>query len=137
MPGAGDLRKSNDAGFARQLAGMRPGGELAVGTLDARRDLLDVRDVVRAYRFLANQGESGTAYNVCSGHAVAIREALELLLAEIAHPVSVRVDPDRMRPVDIPLLMGNPARIRSLGWAPAIPLRETLRDLIQAQRADD
>jgi GDP-4-dehydro-6-deoxy-D-mannose reductase len=121
------------ASFARQLAGSE-GETLRVGNLDARRDLLDVRDVVRAYRRLAEHGEAGTAYNVCAGRAVSIREALEVLVASTGRPVKVAIDPARVRPVDIPLLMGSPERIRELGWEPEIPLARTLADLLEAQR---
>jgi GDP-4-dehydro-6-deoxy-D-mannose reductase len=120
--------------FARQLAGRPEGEPLRVGNLDARRDLLDVRDVVRAYRHLARRGDAGTAYNVCSGRAVSMREALSLLIALDGREAPVTVDPDRVRPVDVPLLLGDPSRIRALGWTPEIPLERTLGDLLEAQR---
>lgn len=120
--------------FAKQLGCMDAGGELRVGNLDARRDLLDVRDVVRAYRALAERGQAGEAYNVCSGQAVSIREALEMLIAIAGRPVTVRTDPERVRPLDVPLLLGDAARVRALGWAPEIPLEATLRDLLESQR---
>jgi GDP-4-dehydro-6-deoxy-D-mannose reductase len=117
--------------FARQLA--RGATSLQVGNLQARRDLLDVRDVVRAYRCLADRGQGGQVYNVCSGRAVSMRDALDLLVSIAGRPVPVCVDPERVRPVDVPLLQGDPSRIRSLGWSADIPLATTLADLLAAQ----
>jgi GDP-4-dehydro-6-deoxy-D-mannose reductase len=120
--------------FATQLAAIAAGSEpvLLVGNLDAKRDFLDVRDVVAAYVALAQRGESGEVYNVCSGTAASMREILAELI-RIAHvPVEVREDPSRMRPADVPLLYGDNAKLRAhTGWAPQIPLRRTLQDVFQ------
>ena len=124
--------------FARQLAAIAAGAEpvLHVGNLKALRDFLDVRDVVSAYISLAERGEAGTCYNVCSGIAVEIEEVLRLLIG-IAHvPVSVREDPARMRPSDVPLSYGDNARLRgATGWAPRFSLSESLRDVFADARA--
>jgi GDP-4-dehydro-6-deoxy-D-mannose reductase len=124
------------AGMAAQLA--RASIEktpLLVGNLEAERDFLDVRDVVAAYLALAKSGERGEVYNVCSGSAVKIRDVLGELI-RIAHvPVEVREDPARMRPLDTPLFVGDPAKIRAqTGWEPAIALRQSLRDVYDAAR---
>ena len=123
--------------FASQLAAIANGGEpvLYVGNLEAKRDFLDVRDVVAAYVALAHRGQSGEIYNVCSGAAASMREILAELI-RIAHvPVEVREDPARMRPVDIPLNYGDNSKLRKdTGWSPQIPLRRTLQDVFrQAQ----
>ena len=123
--------------FANQLAAIARGGEpvMHVGNLDARRDFLDVRDVVDAYVAIAERGESGEAYNVASGSAVSIREILGELI-RIAHvPVEVRDDPARMRPSDVPIVYGSSEKLRErTGWAPQIPLRRSLQDVYaQAQ----
>lgn len=118
--------------FASQLAKIAAGGDpvLLVGNLAAKRDFLDVRDVVRAYALLAERGEPGEIYNVCSGTAIAMREVLSELI-RIAHvPVEVREDPTRMRPADVPLLCGDNRRLRErTGWEPRIPLRASLQDI--------
>ena len=122
--------------WARQIAAIRAGRAgpvLRVGNLEARRDLLDVRDVVRAYLRLAETGEAGTAYNVCSGEARSMREVLDAMIALSGAEVRVEVDPERVRQVDVPLLRGDGARIRALGWAPAIALERTLADLLAAE----
>lgn len=118
--------------FAAQLAAIAGGSEpvLYVGNLQARRDFLDVRDVVSAYAALAQHGKSAEIYNVCSGSAIAVRDILGELI-RIAHvPVEVREDPARMRPADVPILYGSNEKLRAAtGWSPRIPLRKTLQDV--------
>lgn len=121
------------ASFASQIAAIERGGEpvLRVGNLEARRDISDVRDVVGAY--LALLGTHGTApiYNVCSGRAVRIGDVLDALLAHATCEIDVVPDPARMRPSDIPLLLGSPTRIeRDLGWRAERPLEQTLGDIL-------
>ena len=128
------------SGFARQIAAIEAGlqpPEIAVGNLDARRDLTDVRDTVRAYRAIAERGHAGRAYNVCSGHAVAIGDVLDILVARARVPIRVHVDPARLRPHDVPLLLGDPSRLRTeLGWTPEVPLEQTLDDILQYWRRE-
>ena len=113
------------SGFAKQIAeieaGRRP-AEIVVGNLDARREATHVCDTVRAYQTIVERGAPGRPYNVSSGQACAVGEILERLIAKAQVDVEVRVDPSRMRPSDVPVLSGNPARIRDeVGWTPAIP----------------
>ena len=120
--------------FARQIARIERGLQepvLEVGNLDARRDFVDVRDVARAYRLAVRSDVTGDVFNVCSGRAVSIRRILELLLGFARCEVVVHPDPERMRPADIPLLIGDPRRFReATGWVPEIPLEQTLSDLL-------
>src|SRR5262249_11259221 len=93
------------SGFARRIADIEAGrweAEIAVGNLNARRDLTDVRDTIRAYRLILERGNSGRAYNVCSGHAISIGDLLDMLLARARVAIRVRVDTVRYRPNDIP-----------------------------------
>ncbi len=108
---------------------------LLVGNLEARRDLTDVRDTVRAYQLIMARGTPATPYNVCSGTAYQMQEVVDGLLATAAVDVSVRQDPARTRPVDNPLLLGDRSRITTdLGWSPKIPLARTLSDLLDYWR---
>ncbi len=122
------------AAFARQIARIELGLQppvVQVGNLAAQRDITDVRDVVAAYALLAEHGESGEVYNVGSGRAVMVRELLDMLLAECAVPVEVRLNPELMRPIDIPMVVCDASRLRArTGWQPRYSLAETLHDIL-------
>jgi len=123
--------------WAEQLGRMAAGEQepvLRVGNLEARRDLLDVRDVVRAYRVLLESGAPGAVYNVCSGEAHRLHDVVEAMVEVSGTAATIEVDRERLRPVDIPLLVGDPTRLRALGWRPEISLRETLLDLLHGTR---
>jgi GDP-4-dehydro-6-deoxy-D-mannose reductase len=126
------------SGFAQRIAEIEAGrgeAELGVGNLDARRDLTDVRDTVRAYRAIVERGRPGRVYNVCSGRAIQIRELLDMLLSRARVPITVRIDAARYRPSDQPLVVGDPERIRDeIGWTPEVPIDRTLDDLIDYWR---
>ena len=108
---------------------------VTVGNLTPRRDVTDVRDVVRAYRLLVEHGEPGGAYNVCSGRDLAIAELAEMLIALAATPMQLEADPVLQRPVETPVLLGDPGRIhRATGWVPEIPIERTLADVLDERR---
>jgi GDP-4-dehydro-6-deoxy-D-mannose reductase len=126
------------SGWARRIADIearRWEPEIAVGNLDVRRDLTDVRDTVRAYQLILERGQPGRPYNICTGQAIVIRELLERLLARARIPIAVKVDPARYRPNDTPVVLGDPSRLRDeLGWTPSIPFDQTLDDLLEYWR---
>jgi GDP-4-dehydro-6-deoxy-D-mannose reductase len=118
---------------ARQVADAARSGarSLLVGDVSVRRDLTDVRDVVRAYRLLVEHGAPGEAYNVCRGTSTEIAEVARRLLALAGVDLPLEVDPARLRPVDLPNLRGDPSRLReATGWAPEIALDTTLGDVL-------
>ena len=127
-------------GFAHQIALIEQGRmspEISVGNLDASRDLHDVRDTVRAYQAIVERGRPGEVYNVCSGHAVTIRDVLDRLIAMSRVPARVRVDAARYRLNDNPVLVGDPTKIRrEVAWTPSIPLDDTLADLLDYWRTE-
>ncbi|MDA0184324.1 GDP-mannose 4,6-dehydratase [Solirubrobacter phytolaccae] len=128
------------AAFAQQIARGLDAGEnpirIATGNADTRRDYTDVRDIVRAYRLLAEHGVSGEVYNVCSG---VTRSARELVagLAEIAGvPVDHTVDPSRVRAHEVMEIRGDASKLHAAtGWTPEIPLERTLADALASFRA--
>ena len=124
--------------FAQQIARIEKQKAppiIKVGALDAKRDLTDVRDTVRAYMRLMDHGKSGRSYNVCSGMAYPMRHVLRHLINLAKVPVTVTVDESRLRPSDNPLLLGNRLRIKDeIGWNPQISLETTLQDLLQYWR---
>ncbi len=124
--------------FAAQLAAIRAGSRapvLSVGNLAARRDFVHVDDAVEAYRVLLARGEPGAAYNLGSGEAASVEEALSGLIELSGCAVRVEPDPARFRPLDVPLLVADAARLRALGWRPRRDLAAALADLWQATLA--
>jgi GDP-4-dehydro-6-deoxy-D-mannose reductase len=108
---------------------------IPVGSLTARRDLTDVRDIVRAYRLLIVEGAPGEVYNVCSGRDLAIQELADQLVGMARRPIELEPDPALLRPVDLPVLRGDPTRLReATGWEPQIPIEQTLADLLDDMR---
>jgi len=107
---------------------------IKTGNLEPVRDLLDVRDVVAAYRVLLEEGQAGAIYNVASGHGVSLYHLVDRLSAVLGHRVIVEPDPNLARPNDLMHLVGDPSRIISgTGWKPSISLDQTLKDLLDAQ----
>lgn len=126
------------ADFARQVALIESGALapiISVGNLDAQRDLTDVRDVVRAYALVMQHGAPGTVYNIASGVARPVRAVLDGLIERARVRVQVTVDPERLRPHDTPIVLGDSSRLRdATGWTPAIPFERTLDDLLEYWR---
>lgn len=122
------------ADFASQIVAIEAGRQdpvLRVGNLEARRDFTDVRDVVRAYRLLLEHGMLGEVYHVASGNAVSIRSLVDVLLSLSVAAIEVVVDQERLRPLDVPVLVGDATKLRALtGWKPLIPLEQSLRDIL-------
>ena len=120
--------------FAKQIADIEKGRRppvVRVGNLEARRDFTDVRDVVRAYWLALEKGEPGEVYNIASGRAWTIREMLDLLLSLSKSKIKVEEDPARMRPSDVPVLLGDSSKFRDrTGWSPEIPFEKTIADLL-------
>jgi GDP-4-dehydro-6-deoxy-D-mannose reductase len=125
--------------FAKQIADIEKGRRpaiLNVGNLEAKRDFTDVRDIVKGYWLALEKGEPGEVYNLCRGRAWSIREVLDLLLGMTKVKVEVRQDPARLRPSDVPILLGDNAKFTKLtGWTPTIPFEQTLRDMLEYWRA--
>jgi GDP-4-dehydro-6-deoxy-D-mannose reductase len=117
--------------FALQLAEIARGAQpvLRVGNLSARRDFVHVDDGAEAFRILIESGHPGRIYNIASEQAVSIAEALDRLCAVSGVEPRVEQDPERMRPVDLPLLLGDSGRLRKLGWEPRRTLDDALSDL--------
>lgn len=120
--------------FASQVAAIKLGEQepvMRVGNLEAERDFTDVRDMVRAYRLLAEDGRSGEMYLICSGRPVAVQMILDKLISLVNVDVTVEQDPERMRPSDTPVLYGSYDKLRvHTGWRPEIPLEQSLQDVL-------
>ncbi len=109
---------------------------IKVGNLDAQRDITDVRDVVRAYAALMDGGTTGVVYNVASGVARSIRSILDALVSRARVPVRIEIDQARMRPNDVPVVVGNFSRLNAAtGWQPEVTFDRMLDDLLSYWRA--
>ena len=125
--------------LARQVveASLTGATVLKTGNLTARRDFSDVRDVVAAYRLLIERGEAGEVYNVCTGRSVLLLDLVERLLTIAGADLNVEVAPERLRPVDVPEMRGDPRRLEDItGWRPTIDLDRTLRDVLDYWRQE-
>ena len=132
LVGPGQSRVFALPSFALQLAAIACGEAepvLKVGNLSARRDFVHVDDGADAFRRLIQDGHGGRVYNIASERAVSIAEALDRLCAVSGIEPRLEQDPERMRPVDLPLLLGDSGRLRKLGWEPGRTLDQALSDL--------
>jgi GDP-4-dehydro-6-deoxy-D-mannose reductase len=124
--------------FARQIAMIEKGATplIHVGDLDARRDWTDVRDVVRAYWMIAHSGKYGEVYNVCTGKTWSILQMLDtLLMFTDKSQLEIIQDSDRMRPSDVPILLGDCSKLKSvIDWKPEISFEEMLKSLLNYWR---
>jgi GDP-4-dehydro-6-deoxy-D-mannose reductase len=135
-PRRGDVFVTSN--FARQIAEIEKGLRepvVRVGNLEAIRDFTDVRDMVQAYWLALEQGEPGEVYNICSGRGYSVRQVLDILLGLASVRVEVREDPERLRPSDVAVLLGDCTRFQRItGWKPTISFEVTLKDLLEHWR---
>lgn len=135
-PRRGDVFVSSN--FARQIARIEAGQQepvIYVGNLEARRDFSDVRDMVKGYWLALDKGQPGEVYNICSGNDYSIQHVLDILLGLTKLKIKVLADPARMRPSDVPVLVGDNTKfVKQTGWHPTIPFTKTLEDILNYWR---
>jgi len=127
------------SGFAKQVAEIERGVKdpvVTVGNLEAKRDFTDVRDMVRAYWLAMEEADVGEVYNICSEKAIGIGDILTKLLEMSSRKdIIVQTDVTKVRPSDVPLIVGDCSKFRAkTGWATEIPIEQTLRDLLEYWR---
>ena len=124
--------------FAKQIAEIEKGLKepiIKVGNLEAKRDFTDVRDIVMAYWLAMQNGETGEVYNICSGKTFSIEGLLNKALSLCEKNIRVKQDLKRLRPSDVPLLMGDFTKFtKKTGWEPEIPFKKTLKDILNYWR---
>lgn len=124
--------------FANQIARIEKGIQepvVYVGNLSAIRDFTDVRDIVKGYWLSLEKGEPGEVYNICSGKGYSIREVLDILKGLSKQKFTVKKDQSRMRPSDVPVLIGDNTKfVKRTGWKPQIPFEKTLKDILEYWR---
>ncbi len=125
--------------FCKQVADIEKGEKepvMYVGNLSAKRDFTDVRDVVKAYALLVEKGVRGETYNVGTGHALPIQDILDQIISLSDKQIEVKVDPNKLRPVDVPIIEPDITKINAqTGWKPQIPLKQTLEETLNHWRA--
>ncbi|CAN7665026.1 GDP-mannose 4,6-dehydratase [Rhizobium sp. LjRoot30] len=138
--GPGQLPSYVVPAFANQIARIEAGQQdpiLRVGNLEARRDFLDVRDIVHAYLKAADRDDlaAGETFNLSTGAPMQIADILALLTSMARVPITVEIDQDRYLPNNIPVMSGDCGKAETLlGWSPIIPLAQTLADILDAIR---
>ena len=124
--------------LAKQIVEIEKGKKepvIKVGNLEAQRDFTDVRDMVKGYHLALQKAIPGERYNLCSGKAYSIKQLLDMLLKLTKIKVKIEKDPERMRPSDVPILVGDNTKFfRQTGWKPEIPFDQTLRDILDYWR---
>lgn len=124
--------------FAKQIALIEKGKQepvIYVGNLEASRDYTDVRDMVRAYLLAVEKCDPGEVYNIATGNAIKIADVLNLMLSMSKVKVEIKEDPKRMRPSDVPVLLGDNTKfVEKTGWKPEIPFKKTAEDLLNYWR---
>ncbi len=135
-PRRGDVFVCSD--FAKQIALIEKGKKEPVirhGNLEAKRDFTDVRDIVKAYLLAVEKCQPGEVYNICSGKALPIKQVLQMLTSMSKVKIRTEQDPERMRPSDVEILLGDSSKFRKqTGWKPEIPFKQTLEDLLNYWR---
>ena len=136
--GPGQSDRAVCAALASRIVASEVAGAttIPVGDMSVRRDFTDVRDVVRAYRLLAERGRPGLAYNVCSGQSVSVGHVADRLIALSGDSVRMEPTEELFRPADLPELRGDPTLIRNhTNWTPQIDLESTLTDVLKDWRS--
>jgi len=127
-----------ESNFAKQIVDIEKGKKepvVRVGNLKAKRDFTDARDIVRAYYLALEKGKPGDVYNICSGKTISIQDLLDILVSKAGVEIKIEIDPNRLRPSDVPVLLGDYTKFNKLtGWKPEIPFEKTLEDLLNYWR---
>lgn len=133
------IRQSPDfvvPAFAKQVVAIERGEqtELLVGSLNTVRDFTSVKDVVRAYILLMEKGEVGQVYNIGSGKGWRIQEIVDTLISFSTVPIAIKHDPSRIRPLDVPGLIADNRKMKSLGWEVHVAIEEELKNVLEEWR---
>ena len=124
--------------FSKQVVQIEKGlieNRLSHGNLESERDFTDVRDMVEAFEAMMERGTKGEVYNACSSKVVKIQYLLDTLVSMAKTEINVFQDPEKMRPSDEPIIMGDNSRLRSdTGWEPGLSIEKTLEDMLEYWR---
>lgn len=136
--GAGQSTNFVVADFASKIAQIEKGSEpvLKVGNLESFRDFTDVRDIVRGYSLLLEKGKIGEIYNIGSGKEVKVSEILKKLVSMSKKEIKIEIDPNKFRPVDVPLVVCDNSKIKKdTGWETEFLINDTLEEVLEYWRS--
>lgn len=127
--------------FAKKLVALEndefSAKRITAGNLEIVRDFVDVRDVVKAYYLLLNHGQSGEIYNICSETGHSLKDILRRMMEIVNIEAEIIIDETLIRPNDNQVIIGSNQKIqRQTSWKPAIPLEQSLQDIIDYWRAE-
>lgn len=124
------------ADFASQIVDIEDSDKdyITVGNLKAQRDFTDIRDVVAAYKLIMEKGKAGEVYNVCSGSAISIEEILKKFLGYAKKNIEIKVEKNKLRPVDVPIFIGDNQKLKSIGWKNEFSLDNSIKDVLEYWR---
>jgi GDP-4-dehydro-6-deoxy-D-mannose reductase len=130
--GAGQQEKFVCSNFAKQIALIKKGKQsvIKVGNIDVKRDFTDVKDMVEAYRILAEKGAAGEIYNSGSGKSYLLREVVGILADAAKVKPVIEQESSRVRANDPENIRCDNSKLVSLGWKPKIAFEKTLKDLL-------
>ncbi|MCR5768056.1 MAG: GDP-mannose 4,6-dehydratase [Lachnospiraceae bacterium] len=137
LGGAGQTKGFLIPDFASNIVEIEMGKKeyMSVGNLSSARDFLHVKDACRAIRLIIEKGHTGEIYNVCSGRTFKVQEILERLINMAKIPITVKQDPERLRPSDTPVICGNHDKLTShTGWQPEFSIEDILKDTLHYWR---
>ncbi|MDI6738496.1 MAG: GDP-mannose 4,6-dehydratase [Nanoarchaeota archaeon] len=107
-----------------------------VGNINTRRALTDVRDIIRAFRLLAEKGKAGEVYNASGEKAYLIKDILDEIIKITGIKVKIKIDPKLIRTTDEPIIFGDSTKLKNeTGWRQEIPIEKTIKDMIEFWRA--
>ena len=107
---------------------------IKVGNLKAKRDFTDIRDVVNAYKIIMEEGTPGNVYNVCSGELISIEDILKKFLQYAKKYIKIIIDKKKLRPLDVPIFVGDNSKLKSLGWKRKYNIDDSIKDIINSWR---
>lgn len=121
--------------FVRQVADIHISGKpgvISVGNLSANRDLGDVRDMASAYRMILESDTEEIVFNVGSGQCHSMEEILHYIISLTPQPIEIRIDPEKIRPIDNPVIWCDNSRLRDeIGWCPQFTIYDTINEMFQ------
>ena len=134
-------RKVDDvcSAFARSIVAIELGyrSNIEVGNLEIVRDFLDVRDGIEALYLIANKGITGESYNICSGVGYSLRSVLDIFKKQSKHTVNEKIDSSKIRSIDELVRIGDPEKIKMLGWQPLREIETILSEILQFWRSEE